>query len=278
MPVPAFATVLVDKHANGVVEVRLNRPAERNAVDRVMHQELSGLLRWIEDEPDVGAVLITGMGKSFCAGGSMSFFDELIDDDWRRTIRALDMGAALVREFLAVRPPVVAAVNGAAVGLGATLALLSDIIVMAEQATISDPHVRMGVVAGDGGTLLWPGRVGMARAKEFLLTGDPVDSATALQIGLVNRVVPGPDLHGAAMEWANRLAGGARQAIAFTKQAMNAALLREAASQMPLAIALEARTFTQPDVAEGVAAFRERRAPQWPSSAAESGANGGPGA
>lgn len=120
----------------------------------------------------------------------MSFLEEVQQGDYRRSGRTLEQGIALVREFLSVRPPVVVALNGGATGLGATLALLGDSIVMADSARIADTHVKVGIVAGDGGTLLWLSRVGMARAKEFLLTGDMVDAQTALTMGLVNRVVP----------------------------------------------------------------------------------------
>jgi enoyl-CoA hydratase len=121
-------------------------------------------------------------------------------------------------------------------------------------------------VAGDGGTVVWPSRIGLARAKEFLLTGDPVDAAAALDLGLVNRVVPTEKVLDTALAWATRLAEGPRHAIAYTKQALNAQLLRDAATQMPLAISLEGRTFSQPDVAEGTRAFREKRPPRWPSA------------
>lgn len=266
MTVPEFETIDLTFEDSGVLLVRLNRPHEGNAVNGVMHDELLELLRLLQNWSEVGAVVVTGEGDGFCAGGSMSLFREIIEADWRQKAGKFEQASALVREFLAVRPPVVAAVNGPAMGLGATLALLSDIIVMAEDAVIADTHVKVGIVAGDGGTLLWPERIGMARAKEYLLTGDRVDAAAALQMGLVNRVVPVEEVLETAMEWGERFATGPRQAIACTKQAMNAMIQREAAQQMPLALALESRTMEQPDVAEGVQAFQERRDAVWPSS------------
>ena len=140
----------------------------------------------------------------------------------------------MCHEFLRIRPPVISAINGPAVGFGAALALLADIVYMAEDAIIADTHVKMGIVAGDGGALLWPALMGPSRAKEFLLTGDKLDAATAHQLGLVNHVVPGDRLLQDAMEMARRLAQGARHAIAWTKQLVNLPLIRAADYLLPL--------------------------------------------
>jgi enoyl-CoA hydratase len=267
-----YQTLLVEPGPPGVLVVTLNRPEEGNAVNRAMHEELLRLLFEIRDAPDLGAIVLTGSGRVFCGGGSMSFLNEVWDSDYRHSGRILEQGISLVRELLSVRPPVVVALNGGAVGLGATLALLGDIIVMADTAKIADTHVKVGIVAGDGGTLLWPSRVGMARAKQYLLTGDTVTAEEALAMGLVNAVVPKDQVRDTALEWAKRFADGPRLAIAYTKQAMNATLLREAAHQVPLAMALEARTFGQPDVREGIQAFVDKRQPSWPSAVPESDA------
>lgn len=264
-----YQTLIVEQGGPGVLVVKLNRPEEYNAVDAVMHQELVDFLYEIRELPDLGAIVLTGEGKGFCGGGSMDLLREVRDGDFRKSSRQLEQGLSLVRDFLTARPPIITAMNGSATGLGATLALLGDFIVMAESAKIADTHVKVGIVAGDGGTLLWPPRVGMARAKEFLLSGDFLDAATALQVGLVNRVVPADQVLPTALEWAQKMADGPRHAIAYTKQALNATLLREAAHQMPLALALEARTFAQPDVTEGVNAFLERRPAKFPSTEPE---------
>jgi len=262
-------TLLVERRPDGVILVTLNRPERRNAVSRRMHDELVDVLRALRREPDVGAVVLTGAGGGFCAGGDVDLLDAIAADDWRRTVRTLEEAITLVREFLALRAPLVAAVNGAATGLGATIALLADIVVMADNARIGDTHVNMGIVAGDGGTVLWPALVGPARAKEYLMTGELLDAATAERIGLVNHVVPAAELMDRALGLAAGLAAGPRMAIAFTKAAVNAALDREVAMAMPLSVAHEARTFAQPDLAEGTAAFRERRPPRWPSTLPE---------
>jgi enoyl-CoA hydratase len=266
--VPVYETLLLSEPSDGVLQVAFNRPDERNAINRTMHAEFLDVLVRLRDADHLGAVVLTGADGTFCAGASMEFFDQLIGDDPLRTMRTLEQGITLVRDLLAVRPPVIAAVNGHAMGLGATIALLCDLVVMSETARIADTHVKVGIVAGDGGTLVWPSRIGMARAKEYLLTGAAVDARLALELGLVNRVVPAPEVIPTAVAIAAELAAGPRPAIAFTKQVLNAGMLQDAALQLPLAISLEARTFALPDVREGKAAFVERRTPRWPSSTA----------
>lgn len=266
---PEFETITLSWRAPGVLGIRLDRPDERNAVDRAMHHDLISCFHGLHDEPDLGAIILDGAGRTFCAGGSVQMIQSFASDDWRRSVRTMEQGTRLIQEMLSVRPPIVAAVHGAAIGLGATLALLSDTVVLAEDAIIADTHVKVGIVAGDGGTLIWPAVLGPARAKHFLMTGDAVKADQALAWGMVNEVVPADGLEAAALAAAKRYADGPRQAIFFTKQVINARLLREAAQEMPLAIALEARTMLQPDVAEGTQAFLDRRPPDWPSNAPE---------
>ncbi|MHB8696215.1 MAG: enoyl-CoA hydratase/isomerase family protein [Solirubrobacteraceae bacterium] len=266
---PNYETLSLAWRAPGVLGLTFNRPQERNAVDMTMHRELVECLHGLQDISDLGAVLLTGSGKTFCAGGSMEMIQDFATADWRASIRSLEQAVRLVQELLMVRPPVIAAVQGAAIGLGATLALLCDVIVMAEDAVIADTHVKAGIVAGDGGTLIWPAVLGPARAKEYLMTGRKVSANDAERWGLVNHVVSPEQLQDRALELAVELAGGARQAIAWTKQVVNATLLREVMSQMPLAVSLEARTMQQPDMLEGTAAFLERRPPRWPSNEPE---------
>ncbi|KUH83128.1 MULTISPECIES: enoyl-CoA hydratase/isomerase family protein [unclassified Mycobacterium] len=263
---PEFSTLAIETTA-GVLTVQFNRPDRANAVNSVMHDEILAFLRWLPDQRDVGAVVLTGMGRFFCAGGDMELIEQTRNADPWATARAIGDVSKIVREFLEVPQPVIAAVNGAAVGLGATLALLSDLVIMADTATISDPHVRMGIVAGDGGTAVWPALVGPARAKEFLLTGDVVDAPTAERIGLVNRVVPAGGVVAEAHAFAARLAAGPRQAIAYTKRAINAAHARDAIPNVMLSASFEAQSMKEPDVVEGMAAFQERRTPSWPSAA-----------
>jgi enoyl-CoA hydratase len=159
----------------------------------------------------------------------------------------------LIWDLLDVEIPIVAAVNGHAMGLGASIALLCDVIMMADTATIGDPHVRVGIVAGDGGTAIWPLAVGPARAKEYLLTGDPLTAAEAERIGLVNRVVPAADLDAAAMKMAERLAAGAPLAVRYTKLSVNK-LVKDALNvAFDTATAYELVTFHSEDHQEALA-------------------------
>jgi enoyl-CoA hydratase len=165
--------------------------------------------------------------------------------------------------MLDVEVPIVTAVNGPAIGLGASIALLSDVIFMAESATIADPHVRVGIVAGDGGTAIWPLAVGPARAKEFLLTGDAVSAHTAERIGLVNHVVPDGQLEERAYGFAQRLAAGAPLALRATKHCVNK-LIKEALNvAFDTATALEMLTFESEDHEEALNALQESRGPRF---------------
>ena len=187
-----------DDGAGEVLEVVIDRADSRfNAVDGELHHDLTRLFPLLQAERSARAVLLTGTGPAFSAGGDFGWFPTLQD---RTTLENLRLDARqMIFDLLDVHLPIVAAVNGHAMGLGASLALLCDVIFMARSATIGDPHVKVGIVAGDGGTLAWPMAVGPARAKQYLLTGDPVAAEEAERIGLVNGVFDDDELHGAAL-------------------------------------------------------------------------------
>lgn len=261
----SYETVSLDLEAGDVLRVTLSRPAELNAVNSVMHDELIDLFGRLAEEFDLGAVMITGAGRAFCAGGDLGMIEAGNSDPAIR-LRQTRGAIPLARNLLSIRSPVIAAINGPAVGLGATLALLADVSVMARSAWIGDPHVQVGLVAGDGGTLIWPLLIGPARAKEFLMRATRVDAERAERLGLVNHVVADDEVLPAARQIARELSMGAREAIAGTKLAVNAQLLRQVDEGVGLSVALEAHSWTSPDILEGVASLRERRAPRWPSS------------
>jgi enoyl-CoA hydratase len=205
--------------------------------------------------------VLTGSGKAFSAGGDFAWFPEL------RDMAALDAlrrdAKQLIWDLLDVELPIVAAVNGHAMGLGASIALLCDVIFMADTATIGDPHVKVGIVAGDGGVAIWPLAVGPARAKQYLLTGDALTAAEAERIGLVNRVVPAASLLDEAMAFAARLAAGAPLAVRYTKIAVNK-LVKDALNvAFDASTALELVTFQSEDHREALAALKEKRPPQF---------------
>lgn len=256
-----------------VLIVTLDRPEARNAINRAMHRELAQLVQSLRAGSDgvanAGAIVLTGKGTAFSAGGDLDLIGSYAESAWVAGLQLADESLMLVRDFLSIRPPVVAAVNGDAYGLGATLALLCDVVVMADEAVIADTHVKVGIVPGDGGTVLWPALLGPAKAKELLMTGGRVRAGEAERLGLVNRVVAREEVLTTAMEIAKDLAAGPRQAIAWTKQLINGALLRECVSHLPFALSLETASLMHPDVVEGITAIKEGRRPLWPSSRGE---------
>jgi enoyl-CoA hydratase len=243
-----------------VLRVTIDHPTSPlNAVDEALHHDLTALFAGLRRETDARAVLLTGRGKAFSAGGDFNWFPELQGPGRLEALRR--DAKQLIWDLLDVELPLVAAVNGHAMGLGASIALLCDTIFMADTATIGDPHVRVGIVAGDGGVAIWPLAVGPARAKEYLLTGDPLPAVEAERIGLVNHVVPAAELDAAATAFATRLAAGAPLAVRYTKLAVNK-LVKDALNvAFDTSTAYELLTFHSEDHAEALAALREKRPP-----------------
>jgi enoyl-CoA hydratase len=256
-----FETLTLER-VGDVLKVTIAHPtSELNAVDERLHQDLTALFAMLRREDQARAVVLTGRGRAFSAGGDFNWFPQLRDmarlDALRRDAKQL------IWDLLDVELPIVAAVNGHAMGLGASIALLSDVIFMADTATIGDPHVKIGIVAGDGGVAIWPLAVGPARAKQYLLTGDPLSAAEAERIGLVNRVVPAAALADEAMAFAARLAAGAPLAVRYTKLAVNK-LVKDALNvAFDASTVLELVTFQSDDHREALAAIREKRPPQF---------------
>ncbi|MBM4385548.1 MAG: enoyl-CoA hydratase/isomerase family protein [Deltaproteobacteria bacterium] len=255
-------TNLAFARVGDVLRVEIAHPTNpMNVVDGEMHDDLARLFRELKRERTARAVLITGRGKFFSAGGDFNWFPTLQDPANLELTRR--DGKQLVWDLLDVELPIVAAVNGAAVGLGASIALLCDVIFMADSAQIADPHVRVGVVAGDGGAAIWPLLLGPARAKQYLMTGDAVKAPEAERIGLVNRVVPAAELEAEAMKFAQRLAAGAPLAVQFTKQSVNKLVKDALNTAFDTSMALEMLTFRSEDHREALAAIREKRAPHF---------------
>jgi len=244
----------------GVLTIRLNQPDRLNAFTAGMHTTLSTIWDRVNDDDSVRVAVLTGNGKAFSAGGDVPGMQKKIDDP---TLWDAGMPEArrIVYRMLECEKPIIARVNGHAVGLGATVALLCDIIIAAEHAKIGDPHVNAGLVAGDGGALIWPQLVGFARAKEYLLTGDLMSAAEAERIGLINHVVAADRLDEKVYGLANRLAAGASKSINWTKRTINIPLRQLAHSMMDLSISLETQSNLTRDHQEAVTAFGERRKP-----------------
>lgn len=232
-----------------------------NRVDGQLHDDLTELFPLLQREREARAVVLTGRGRAFSAGGDFGWFPTLQEPGALEPLR-LD-GKSIIWDLLDVHLPIVCALNGHAIGLGASIALLCDAAVMAESATIADPHVRVGIVAGDGGTAAWPLAVGPMLAKRYLLTGDPVSSADALRMGLVTEVAPDDEVDERAMAFARRLAAGAPLAVQYTKAAVNKLLKTALNEAFDVATALEIVTFQSEDHREALAAIREKREPKF---------------
>ncbi len=257
-----YQTLLIEKDADGVALVTLNRPEKRNAVNNQLHQELESVFVDLSNDDEVRAIVLTGAGTAFCAGGDV---EGMKSGEFRPSGPAVPFRQVrrLILNLLEVEQPIVAAVNGDGAGLGATIPLFCDIIVMAETARLADTHVRMGLVAGDGGVVIWPWLVGMARAKEYLLTGQWIDGKEAERIGLVNYAVPQEEVLPKAMELARRLAQGAPLAIRWTKFSLNKILRDHVNLALDSSMFLEAATMSTEDLAEAARAFFEKRKPQF---------------
>jgi enoyl-CoA hydratase len=258
---PDFTTLHTERIGD-VLQVTIAHPTSPlNAVDQTLHEELAALFRALRRETRARAVLLTGRGRAFSAGGDFAWFPKLQDADALESVRR--DGKQMIWDLLDVELPIVAAVNGPAVGLGASIALLCDVIFASDAATFADPHVRVGIVAGDGGVAIWPLVLGPARAKQYLLTGDSLSASDAERIGLVNFVVPAGELASRALEFAARLAAGAPLALRYTKLAVNK-LVKDALNvAFDTSTALELVTFRSEDHREALAALREKRKPRF---------------
>jgi enoyl-CoA hydratase len=227
-----------------------------------MHAELARVFHEINSDPDTDIVVLTGTGRAFTAGGDINWMQQMIDDP-REFQKAVVEGKAIVFDFLELEKPVIAKVNGDAVGLGATLGLFSDVIFASDRARIGDPHVAVGLVAGDGGAIIWPQLIGYARAKEFLFTGELVDAGRAAAMGLINHCVPHDELNTRVDAFARRLAAGPLKAIQWTKVSVNIGLKQLAHSILDASLAYEGQSNLTLDHREAVRAFLEKRGPRF---------------
>ena len=257
-----YRTMLVERREGGVGVLTLNRPERLNAVNGTMHSELARFSLDFAKDPELRALVVTGAGRAFCAGGDFS-----PDDPVGSNPDGTDMWAEarqIVDRMLECEKPIISAVNGYAMGLGATVALLADVVVVSPKAVIADTHVAMGIGAGDGGQLIWPHLIGVNRAKYYLMSGDRIDGREAAEMGLASFCVDDhDDLMPKALEIADRLAAGAPQAIAASKAAVNAYLRSVSATVMPIGLRYEQQTMHTSDHREAVAAFQEKRAPKF---------------
>lgn len=245
-----------------ILHVTFNRPQTLNAFDSALHEQFERFASTVGDDQDTDVIVVTGAGRAFSAGGNVEDMQRHIDKP-HGMFRQIPHIKRLVNNLLDIPQPVISKINGPAMGLGATVALLADISFAANHAKIADPHVKVGYVAGDGGAVIWPHLIGFARAKQYLLTGDVITGDEAARIGLVNFAYPAEELDAAVDAFAHKLAAGACRAIQWTKASINIGLKQVAASVMDASAAYEALSNHTSDHAEAVAAFRDKREPRF---------------
>ena len=236
--------------------VTLNRPEDLNGTNRTMHQALAKVWTDIAADADARVVIMTGSGSTFSAGGDFGYMQDNIDDAEMRAQTMLE-ARSIVRGIVRLPMPVIAAVNGPAVGLGCSLAVLSDLVLMSDKSFLADPHLRMGLVTGDGG-MAWPALTGLLRAKEYLFLGQKILPDKAVEFGLASRVVAADDLMAEAISLANRLATVPPTALRDTKLGLNSYIEAQLENGFEIAFRGEETSMGSPEHAAAVAAARHK--------------------
>ena len=257
----SYTSFEFDSPAERVLRISFNKPETYNSLDAVGHRQLSYIWREIDEDPRISAVILTGKGKAFSSGGDFGMIENNMKD-WNARVKAWKEARDLVYNIINCSKPIISAINGVAVGAGLVAGLLADISIMGKSARIVDGHTRLGVAAGDVAVINWVLLCGMAKAKYYLLTCDPVHAEEAERIGLVSLCVEDDALQDKAVEVARKLANGAPSAIRWTKQSLNN-WYRMAGPAFDNSLALEMLGFSGPEVREGLASLQEKRPPNF---------------
>lgn len=265
-PYAPFPDLTFDRPAEGVLRITLDGPG-LNAVDHAVHRQLADVWLAVDRDPDTAVALLRGAGRAFSAGGSFDLIASMVDDYAVRT-RVLREARDLVRNVIECAKPIVSALHGPAVGAGLAAGLLADVSVVGRTARIIDGHTRLGVAAGDHAAVCWPLLCGMAKAKYYLLTCDPLTGEEAERIGLVSLCVEDDAVQDTALDVATRLAAGAPSAIRWTKHTLNH-WYRANWAAFDASLAYEFYGFGGPDAAEGLASHREKREPRFTGPTSE---------
>lgn len=242
---------------SGILEIVISKPGRLNAADEDMHRDLAGVWRQIDEDASVRAVLVRGDGDHFSAGGDFSLIEKMISDD-ATLIRVWKEAGDLVYNLINCSKPIVSAIRGNTVGAGLAVALLADISIAGRDTKIIDGHTRLGVAAGDHAVIIWPLLCGLAKARYYLLTNEPLTGEEAERIGLVARCVGNDEVYSTALATARKLSASSATAIRWTKHALNN-WLRLAGPSFDTSLALEFLGFRLADAKEGLAAVRNRK-------------------
>jgi enoyl-CoA hydratase len=260
----AYSRLTFDYPVDGVLLIKLNRPERRNAMDELLHTELSRVWLDVDKDDECRVVVVTGEGKHFSVGGDFEMVEDTIGS-FGVVSRLLKEAADIVHNITNCSKPVISAINGTAVGAGLAVALTADISIASESTRLTDGHLKLGVAAGDHAAIIWPLLCGMAKARYYLLTSDFIDGREAERIGLVSKCTADDELLPTALRIAGDLAAGSRAAIAATKRTLNH-WVRAAAPIFESALAMEMLGFFSADAREGLDAMREKRPPKFPSN------------
>lgn len=255
---------ITSSREEAVTTITLNRPDKLNAFSGTMREDLLAALHDAEEGGSCRAVILTGAGRAFCAGGDVEAMSALQRDRNAEAFqKLLDTGAAIVTQITSMTKPVIAAINGVAAGAGCNLALACDYRIASDTAKLGESFVRIGLHPDWGGTWLLPRIIGRSRAVELLMTGRLVDAVEALALGMVDRVVSSGELPGAATELARAMAAGPPLAIGGIKRALLASERNDLPAQLDLEAENQIKAFLSADSSEGMAAYFEKRPPRF---------------
>ena len=257
----AYTKLKLDYPSKRILRITFDRPETYNSVDAETHTQLTHIWRDINDDPDINAVIVTGAGKAFSAGGDFELIKSILDNPVAR-MSTWKEAKDLVYNVINCNKPIISAINGPAAGAGLVVGILADVSIAGKKAKIVDGHPRLGVAAGDVAAIIWPLLCGMAKAKYYLLTCRSISGEEADRIGLVSMCVEDEVLQSTALEIATELANGSQSAIRWTKYSLNN-WLRQAGPIFDTSTALEMLGFMGDDVKEGVASHREKRKPNF---------------
>lgn len=248
---------------NSIMTVTLSNPKRKNAATPAMQDELATIWDDVWADPEVRVIILTGEGADFCSGADVSDMADAASDESAKPVSYLHRGTRYAKKhvlgIMECEKPVIAKVRGVAYGMGVNMAIASDMVFAADTARFCDSHVKVGLVAGDGGVLLWPLAVGFHRAKEYLMTGRPLPAKIAEEIGLINRCMPDEELDAYVQQIAEELIALPPHAVNYTKAAMNLAHRQMMGSAFEASLAYEIYTMRTDDVGEATKAFVEKR-------------------